>query len=63
MVPSCFMPGMEEASLTYEEIWKFRDEEENFQQKYDAELIKELKRCVLKNVQCMYTMYNVCNIL
>ena len=46
MVPSMFIPGIEEASMTYEEIWKQRDETENFQQKYDAELIKELKRSV-----------------
>ncbi|KAL5266277.1 hypothetical protein ACHWQZ_G003637 [Mnemiopsis leidyi] len=44
MVPSMFIPGIEEASSTYEDIWKHRDETENFQQKYDAELIKELKR-------------------
>ena len=47
MAPSMFIPGIEEASSTYEEIWKQRDETENFQQKYDAELIKELKRSVL----------------
>ena len=46
MVPSMFIPGIEEASSTYEDIWKQRDETENFQQKYDAELIKELKRSV-----------------
>lgn len=46
MVPSMFIPGIEEASSTYEDIWKHRDETENFQQKYDAELIKELKRSV-----------------
>ena len=47
MAPSMFIPGIEEASSTYEEIWKQRDETENFQQKYDAELIKELKRSVV----------------
>lgn len=44
MAPSIFIPGIEEASQNYEDIWKVRDEVENFQQKYDAELIKELKR-------------------
>merc|ERR1712007_22481 len=31
--PSTFIPGIEEASTTYEDIWKIRDETDNFQQK------------------------------
>ena len=44
LAPSPFIPGIDEASNNYDDIWKSRDETDNFQQKYDAELIKELKR-------------------
>ena len=57
MVPSMFIPGIEEASSTYEDIWKHRDETENFQQKYDAELIKELKRSVFPLIFMVFLIF------
>lgn len=44
MQVSNFVPTVNEAAATYKDVWQFRDETGNFEQKHDAELIKEAKR-------------------
>ena len=44
MAPSGFVPTIGEGSDTYKGVWVDRDENENFSQKHDQELIKEEKR-------------------
>lgn len=44
MQPSNFLGTVKESSTEYETVWKERNEENNFNQKYDSELIKEQKR-------------------
>jgi len=44
MQVSNFVPTVNEAAATYKDVWQFRDEINNFEQKHDAELIKEAKR-------------------
>ncbi|XP_048362194.1 dynein regulatory complex protein 11 [Sphaerodactylus townsendi] len=44
MGPSNFLPIMEEGNNKYKGVWQNRDEEWNFSQEYDPELIKEEKR-------------------
>ncbi|XP_044182545.1 dynein regulatory complex protein 11-like [Acropora millepora] len=44
MQVSNFVPTVNEAAATYKDVWQLRDEVANFEQKHDAELIKEAKR-------------------
>ncbi|CAM4538719.1 dynein regulatory complex protein 11 isoform X1 [Lepidochelys kempii] len=44
MAPSNFLPIMEEGNNRYKDVWQNRDEQWNFPQEYDPELIKEEKR-------------------
>ncbi|XP_067404759.1 dynein regulatory complex protein 11 [Emydura macquarii macquarii] len=44
MGPSNFLPIMKEGNNRYKDVWQNRDEQWNFPQEYDPELIKEEKR-------------------
>ncbi|XP_075790159.1 dynein regulatory complex protein 11 isoform X2 [Pelodiscus sinensis] len=44
MAPSNFLPIMEEGNNQYKDVWQNRDEQWNFSQEYDPELVKEEKR-------------------
>ncbi|CAI9720153.1 regulatory complex 11-like [Octopus vulgaris] len=44
MAPSNFITSLQEGNHKYKEIWAERQEEHNFMQKHDVELIKEEKR-------------------
>ncbi|XP_074857538.1 dynein regulatory complex protein 11 isoform X2 [Carettochelys insculpta] len=44
MAPSNFLPIMEDGNNQYKDVWQNRDEQWNFPQEHDPELIKEEKR-------------------
>ncbi|KAM4738665.1 dynein regulatory complex protein 11 isoform 2-T2 [Anableps anableps] len=48
MMPSAFLSDLEVANKRFEDVWKNRDESENFSQMHEVELIKEEMRKVLE---------------
>ncbi|XP_060889565.1 dynein regulatory complex protein 11 [Labrus mixtus] len=44
MLPSAFLSDLEVANKTFADFWKSRNESQNFNQRHEVELIKELKR-------------------
>ncbi|XP_058246576.1 dynein regulatory complex protein 11 isoform X2 [Hemibagrus wyckioides] len=44
LLPSAFLPELQNAHKTFTEVWQNRDESKNYSQRYEAELIKEEKR-------------------
>ncbi|XP_030637612.1 dynein regulatory complex protein 11 [Chanos chanos] len=42
--PSNFLPTVVEGAKMYREVWKRRDERHNFEQRFDAQLVREEKR-------------------
>ncbi|XP_029930624.1 dynein regulatory complex protein 11 isoform X2 [Myripristis murdjan] len=44
MPPSSFLPTVKEGAKIYREVWRGRDESQNFLQRFDAELVREEKR-------------------
>ncbi|XP_013865764.1 IQ and AAA domain-containing protein 1 [Austrofundulus limnaeus] len=48
MLPSAFLPDLEAGNKVYTDVWKNRDESENFSQKHEVELIKEEMRKVVE---------------
>ncbi|GAA6066369.1 dynein regulatory complex protein 11 isoform X1, partial [Tachysurus ichikawai] len=43
-LPSAFLPELQNAHKTFTEVWQNRDESKNYNQRHEAELIKEEKR-------------------
>ncbi|KAL7884540.1 hypothetical protein AOLI_G00073100 [Acnodon oligacanthus] len=44
MLPSAFLSELQKAQKTFTDVWQNRDESKNFNQRHEAELIKEEKR-------------------
>ncbi|XP_069502115.1 IQ and AAA domain-containing protein 1-like [Ambystoma mexicanum] len=44
LAPSKFIPDLQTGQKTYKTVWRKRDEKQNFNQEYEAELVKEEKR-------------------
>ncbi|XP_073809094.1 dynein regulatory complex protein 11 isoform X1 [Danio rerio] len=44
MTPSNFLPTVFEGAKLYKEVWQNRDEQQNFLQRFDAQLVREEKR-------------------